>query len=567
MNVATFILIYRLLILGVWFLMTLSILGIGNIYGQNHKDEYLQFETYDELRRLFNTAPLDSINRRERLANIYLKKSKGANDTINIARGYYLFSILYNEPGIGKKYADSIIQITQGISHSSFPASGYFLKGYWCYELSEYQEALLNYLIGDSIAKRKGNVPQYIENRKMIALLKNRAGDHLGALEIYLMEIDSLSSIKNNNPLNYSDYLNRIYNASLTYMHLKQLDSAKVYAKKGLNESLIAKDSLMYFDFVYNLGIVEYLQGNENIALTNINQALPHLDAHSQAMANYYRGEIALHRQDTEEAFHFFRITDSISGKLNYTFPELRFIYEYTIEHYEKNFDLENQLIYINKLLKLDSTLTHSKDLQLEIVKKYDRPILLRKKESIISSLEDKSKLSNVIILLFGLLTAGLIFMVYKYRMKQKIFLKKFNALVLEDSQAIHSEKSETQQLEVIPVELYNNIASGLKKFETEHEFLKPITLMELAKKLDTNSTYLSKYININTNDNFSQYINKLRIQYVIKRLNSDSLLRSYTIKAIAEEIGFGTAQSFSKAFFLETGIFPSYFIRKLNNN
>jgi|26BtaG_2_1085354.scaffolds.fasta_scaffold00089_32 AraC-like DNA-binding protein len=567
MNAATFIFIYRRVIFRVWFLMTLSIIGTGYTYGQNQKDKILKSATYDELRRLFNTVPLDSISRREFIANTYLKKSKGENDTINIARGYYLFSILYNQPGIGKKYADSIIQITKGINHSSFPASGYFLKGYWCYELSEYQEALHNYLIGDSIAKSKGNVIQYIENRKMIALLKNRAGDHLGALEIYLKEIDSLSSIKNNNPLNYSDYLNRLYNASLTYMHLKNLDSAKVYAKRGLNESLIVKDSLMYFDFVYNLGIVEYLQGNENIALTNINRALPHLDAHSQAMANYYKGQIALHNEDNKEAFHFFRITDSISEKLNYTFPELRFIYEYTIEHYEKSFDLENQLIYINKLLKLDSTLTHSKDLQLEIVKKYDRPILLHKKESIISSLEDKNKLGNLIILLFGLLIAGLIFLVYKYRMNQKIFLKKFNALVLEDSQAIHSEKPETQQLEVIPVEIYNNIASGLKKFETEHEFLKSITLIELAKKLDTNSTYLSKYININTNDNFSQYINKLRIQYVIERLKSDSLLRSYTIKAIAEEIGFGTAQSFTKAFFHETGIYPSYFLRKLNNN
>src|SRR5690606_12789294 len=131
---------------------------------------------------------------------------------------YYLHSVLYDQPLIGKNYADSIIDITKSSNDFDFPAIGYFLKGYWCYELSEYQEALQNYLIGDSIAKSKGNVTQYIENRKMIALLKNRAGDHLGALEIYLKEIDSLNGIKNNNPLNYSDYLNRLYNVSLTYM-------------------------------------------------------------------------------------------------------------------------------------------------------------------------------------------------------------------------------------------------------------------------------------------------------------------------------------------------------------
>ncbi len=33
---------------------------------------------------------------------------------------------------------------------------------------------------------------------------------------------------------------------------------------------------------------------------------------------------------------------------------------------------------------------------------------------------------------------------------------------------------------------------------------------------------------------------------------------------AIAEEAGFNTAESFSKAFFKKTGIKPSYFIKEL---
>jgi AraC-like DNA-binding protein len=91
--------------------------------------------------------------------------------------------------------------------------------------------------------------------------------------------------------------------------------------------------------------------------------------------------------------------------------------------------------------------------------------------------------------------------------------------------------------------------------------------LVELAKRLDTNSTYLSNFINIHTGSNFSQYVNKLRILYIVEKLKSDSKLRAFTIKAIGEGIGFGTTQSFSKAFYHETGIYPSYYLRKLNDN
>jgi AraC-like DNA-binding protein len=36
-------------------------------------------------------------------------------------------------------------------------------------------------------------------------------------------------------------------------------------------------------------------------------------------------------------------------------------------------------------------------------------------------------------------------------------------------------------------------------------------------------------------------------------------------MSAIAEEIGFNNAQTFSSAFYKKTGIYPSYFINQLN--
>ncbi|WP_159025502.1 AraC family transcriptional regulator [Aquimarina sp. Aq78] len=41
-------------------------------------------------------------------------------------------------------------------------------------------------------------------------------------------------------------------------------------------------------------------------------------------------------------------------------------------------------------------------------------------------------------------------------------------------------------------------------------------------------------------------------------------LYRKYTVQAIAQEIGFNNSEAFSKAFYKKTGIYPSYFIKKL---
>ena len=40
--------------------------------------------------------------------------------------------------------------------------------------------------------------------------------------------------------------------------------------------------------------------------------------------------------------------------------------------------------------------------------------------------------------------------------------------------------------------------------------------------------------------------------------------MRKYTIKAIAAECGYKNAESFSKAFYKINGIYPSYYIKKI---
>ncbi|PWB19018.1 hypothetical protein DCO46_22015 [Flavobacterium sp. HTF] len=109
-------------------------------------------------------------------------------------------------------------------------------------------------------------------------------------------------------------------------------------------------------------------------------------------------------------------------------------------------------------------------------------------------------------------------------------------------------------------------ILDKLIKLEEKKLFLRQdFTLHNVAKRLKTNTAYLSKIVNSELDKNFSSYVNELRINYIIIELKNNAKLRSYSINAIAEEIGYKSPESFTKYFKVATGISPSIYIKKIN--
>ena len=109
-------------------------------------------------------------------------------------------------------------------------------------------------------------------------------------------------------------------------------------------------------------------------------------------------------------------------------------------------------------------------------------------------------------------------------------------------------------------------ILDKLIKLEEKKLFLKQdFTLHNVAKRLKTNTAYLSKIVNSELDKNFSSYVNELRINYIVIELKNNAKLRSYSINAIAEEIGYKSPESFTKYFKIATGISPSIYIKKIN--
>ncbi|KFF75333.1 hypothetical protein HX13_03680 [Chryseobacterium sp. P1-3] len=132
---------------------------------------------------------------------------------------------------------------------------------------------------------------------------------------------------------------------------------------------------------------------------------------------------------------------------------------------------------------------------------------------------------------------------------------------LLPQNIAITEEKTS----KTISEDIVQTILKELDTFERKEQFLtKGITLSSLAKKLKTNSKYLSEVINTYKEKNFAAYLNDLRIDYAISRLATDRKFRSYKIPFIAEELGYNNEQAFTMAFKRRTGTPLSIYLKEI---
>lgn len=89
------------------------------------------------------------------------------------------------------------------------------------------------------------------------------------------------------------------------------------------------------------------------------------------------------------------------------------------------------------------------------------------------------------------------------------------------------------------------------------------LTLTRLARRLGTNTGYLSRAINQGLGCNFSEFIATQRAEAVAERLRAGD---AADLLSIALEEGFGSKASFNRAFAARHGVAPSAFRRQVSN-
>jgi AraC-like DNA-binding protein len=114
--------------------------------------------------------------------------------------------------------------------------------------------------------------------------------------------------------------------------------------------------------------------------------------------------------------------------------------------------------------------------------------------------------------------------------------------------------------------EKVTELLDKLKAFENSKLFLsKQISLTFLASELETNIKYLSEVIKQHKGKKFNNYINDLRIQYVINLLKTDPSYLNYKVSYLAEISGFSSHSAFTAIFKSITGMSPNDFIQQIN--
>lgn len=99
-----------------------------------------------------------------------------------------------------------------------------------------------------------------------------------------------------------------------------------------------------------------------------------------------------------------------------------------------------------------------------------------------------------------------------------------------------------------------------------EKPFLrKRLTLSELAVELDMPSYILSGLLNNYYEQNFNDFINDYRVEYVIERMKKDSSWKSLTMEGLAQECGFSSRTAFYTAFKKRMGMSPGSFATGLD--
>ena len=94
------------------------------------------------------------------------------------------------------------------------------------------------------------------------------------------------------------------------------------------------------------------------------------------------------------------------------------------------------------------------------------------------------------------------------------------------------------------------------EKMENEMMFLKPgLSVVDLAKSIGSNRTYVSTSINSHSGKSFAMFVNTYRVEYAKKIMEKDGKL---SVAQVAEMSGFASEESFRRNFRNITGKSPS---------
>ncbi len=504
--------------------------------------------------------------------NTILTKATIANDGVTKSEALIRLSSYANDD------EEKLTIIKQSIAESTSVDSIYAIPalnslGLYYQSRYDYEKALEHYFRVLKLSIVGGFKDYEIVALDNIAEIKLEIGKYKEALDLYRK---GFYLEHNKAEKNHISILGSSLSLSESFRYTKQYDSASYYYTTIIDD-VRKKYTTRLSKALINEGINLYHKGGYEEAALLLREGMSHVNFNSRfdikyyILANYYIGEI-LQESENKKAAQYFLKVDSLLTKHNAIIPEVKNAYVTLIESYKEIGNQEKQLYFQSKLLHFNEVIS-TRNLKISniINTDFDTPQLLKKRDDLIKSLQFKNQyLASEKILLLLLLFLVLLVLGVLY-LKHKKYKQRFNHILKEVENQDTLDKNigspaSSKKLS-IDSQLVEDILHRLQAFESKKGFLKnTVTITGLARKLSTNTKYLSKVINTHKKKTFITYINDLRIDYVLKELQINYTLQQYTLFGIAKEIGFNSADSFSAAFKKKTGISPSYYIKNLKS-
>ena len=505
---------------------------------------------------------------RENYIRYYIEKAKEEKDTFELTIAYHFMASSKEEDREKHIYLDSLIAISKSRKDSIYPQIAHLYKGSMYHQKTDYKKAIDQYILAYTYASEKNQTNILDQITFNIGLLKSGIEEYRGALEDFMKYHKSIT--KNDTINNSYGHFASLYQISKAYRDLNLNDSATFYNRLGVLASSKTGGE-WYHQFILNEGINEFHKKEYQAAIDSISKAIPFFSDPKrdfELMIIYsYLGKSNYELGFKEKAVGYLKESIDIFNKIRYVIPETRDDYNTIIDYYRSKKDYENHIKYVDYLSVFDSILKSDyKYLTKKIIAKYETAKLQQQKKLLLQKVENQERTNLLRNIVFSVLLLIALLIIFYFFNRQRIYKKRFEEFMKEQKSTAHkSAITEARQHMEVPKEIADNILTGLNSFEENLKYCdQHITLGSLAKKLNTNTKYLSMVINHIEGKSFRAYINDLRIQHTIDRLQTDRFFRKYAVKSIANEVGFNNPETFSKAFYRFTGLYPSFFIKQL---
>ncbi len=315
---------------------------------------------------------------------------------------------------------------------------------------------------------------------------------------------------------------------------LKEFDSAEYYFNLSI-KSFKESGSYIYRSYpYYGLGELKFETGQYDKAAFYFSQSLQlaqkenNIEQVSQSFEKLH--DVYLKLNDIKKANKFYNEFKKVSDSLDTEKQKKE-----TLNH-----------IYLNEIKKVQ----HERYSLLQRLKGY----------KYYSTLYFYLLMLNIMVFLV------LVYLYIVYRKRNKELFLRVEELTAEaiarNEDVKFIENKPKKNNKCVDIKVNEKLKSDLLKWISSKDFLKPVTLVQLANKLNTNTRYLACLITKEYDKDFREFIDDLRINYCLKELVSNKNLQMYSVDALAKHMGYKSKSTFYKAFKQRTGVTPYYFIK-----